>query len=240
MKRVNTRKKIQIMKTSKSLLLIFTLLCFTACEKDADNDIDMQSFATLNMMNEQNGKNYLDKTDIFIDNVNNFSSKFWYIADLDTKKDDTRGGTPFDMTNIGHLFAVQYNHWYEAYHPDDLRKFPSGKTAIEMGATFYKFYASEAIQENDITKGAVVKYSKYIAASDALPPLNTFIGTLRDYSTMEYPLPDGVECSTQDNSIKLSQDNGKLKIETNNSYGKYTIYLRYGTVFTTIVFEVSN
>ena len=77
------------MKIVRFLLLAFvgiiTLLSLTACEKDADNDIDMQSFATLNMMNEQNGKNYLDKTDIFIDNVNNFSSKFWYIADLDTK-----------------------------------------------------------------------------------------------------------------------------------------------------------
>ena len=232
------------MKTVRFLLLAFvgiiTLSSLTACEKDADNDIDMQSFATLNMMNEQNGKNYLDKTDIFIDNVNNFSSKFWYIADLDTKKDDTRGGTPFDMTNIGHLFAVQYDHWYEAYHSDDLRKFPSGKTAIEMGATFYKFYASEAIQENGLNKGVVVKYSKYTATSDVLPPLNTFIGTLRDYSTMEYPLPDGVECSTsQDKSIKLSQNNGKLKIETNNcSNGKYYIYLRYGTVYTEIVFQV--
>ncbi len=224
----------------KTFVLVAISLCLTACEKDADNDVDMQSFATLNMMNEQNGKNYLDKTDIFIDNVNNFSSKFWYIADLDTKKDDTRSGVPFDMTNIGHHFAVQYNHWYEAYYPDDLRKFPSGKMAIEMGATFYKFYASEAIQENGLNKGAVVKYSKYTATSDVLPPLNTFIGTLRDYDTMEYALPDGVEYSTQDNSIKLSQDNGKLKIETNNSYGKYTIYLRYGTVFTTIVFEVSN
>ena len=90
----------------KTFVFAAISLCLTACEKDADNDIDMQSFATLNMMNEQNGKNYLDKTDIFIDNANNFSSKFWYIADLDTKKDDTRGGTPFDMTNIGHLFAV--------------------------------------------------------------------------------------------------------------------------------------
>ena len=70
----------------KTFVLIAISLSLTACEKDADNDIDMQSFATLNMMNEQNGKNYLDKTDIFIDNVNNFSSKFWYIADLDTKK----------------------------------------------------------------------------------------------------------------------------------------------------------
>ena len=224
----------------KTFVFAAISLCLTACEKDADNDIDMQSFATLNMMNEQNGKNYLDKTDIFIDNANNFSSKFWYIADLDTKKDDTRGGTPFDMTNIGHLFAVQYDHWYEAYHSDDLRKFPSGKTAIEMGATFYKFYASEAIQENGLNKGAVVKYSKYTATSDVLPPLNTFIGTLRDYSTMEYPLPDGVECSrSQDKSIKLSPNNGKLKIETNNcSNGKYYIYLRYGTVYTEIVFQV--
>ena len=65
----------------KAFVLVAISLCFTACEKDADNDIDMQSFATLNMMNEQNGENYLDKTDIFIDNVNNFSSKIWYIAD---------------------------------------------------------------------------------------------------------------------------------------------------------------
>ena len=109
-----------------------------------------------------------------------------------------------------------------------------------MGATFYKFYASEAIQENGLNKGAVVKYSKYTATSDVLPPLDTFIGTLRDYSTMEYPLPDGVECSrSQDNSIKLSQNNGKLKIETNNcSNGKYYIDLRIGSVYTTIVFQV--
>ena len=44
----------------KTFALVAISLCFTACEKDADNDIDMQSFATLNMMNEQNGKNYLD------------------------------------------------------------------------------------------------------------------------------------------------------------------------------------
>ena len=70
----------------KTFVLIAISLSLTACEKDADNDIDMQSFATLNMMNEQNGKNYLDKTDIFIDNVNNFSSKFWYIAEKKKKK----------------------------------------------------------------------------------------------------------------------------------------------------------
>ena len=144
------------------------------------------------------------------------------------------------MTNIGHLFAVQYDHWYEAYDPDDLRKFPSGKMAIEMGATFYKFYASEAIQENGLNKGAVVKYSKYTATSDVLPPFNTFIGTLEGYDTMEYTLPDGVEYTRfNDNSIKLSQNNGKLKIETNNcSNGKYYIDLRIGSVYTTIVFQV--
>ena len=224
----------------KTFVLIAISLSLTACEKDADNDIDMQSFATLNMMNEQNGKNYLDKTDIFIDNVNNFSSKFWYIADLDTKKDDTRGGTPFDMTNIGHLFAVQYDHWYEAYNPDDLRKFPSGKTAIEMGATFYKFYASEAIQENGLNKGAVVKYSKYTATSDVLPPFNTFIGTLEGYDTMEYTLPDGVEYTRfNDKKIKMSENDGKLKIETQNCpNGDYAIDLRIGSVYTTIVFQV--
>ncbi|MEG1934635.1 MAG: DUF5036 family protein, partial [Rikenellaceae bacterium] len=62
------------------LLIILTSVFATSCNKD-DNYSEPSDAITLNMLNEQNGKTMLGKSDVFINKSINFCTNSCLIAD---------------------------------------------------------------------------------------------------------------------------------------------------------------
>lgn len=236
------------------IVSLIVILCLTGCGGNDVKDDETLGFTTINMMNELNGKTYLDNTGIYINKTNNFTSQSWYIVDVDSRVKVIKKDTQYDLGNLTYLAAVQYKHWFEAYNPYDIIKFPSGKNAICCGAIFYKFYPVSSIQEDGIIKGAVVKYSKLTANSEILPPKETSIGKMtKPYDNIEYKIPENTEFLASDylkaelKYFDIQLKDGKLKIrlkkyvdKQEGPYGDYIIYLRYGTIYTSLVFHVTE
>ncbi|MDR1646395.1 MAG: DUF5036 family protein [Tannerellaceae bacterium] len=148
------------------------------------------------MMNENNGMTELGNSDVYINNANNFYSQSCLLSSLGKKNEL---GNISDILLLGgtNTTAVEPGKAYQIFSKESIKKFPSGKLALNIAANYYNVYVvSQMKQENTIT-GAIVKFILMDVPKNDLPAFNDNIGTLLDYTntnlseiTIELPTSD--------------------------------------------------
>jgi hypothetical protein len=231
-------------------VLFALVLIFNACSNDNDRK-DPEGTVTLNIMNEENGKTNLANSDVYINKSNNFKAQSWYIIDAGIASGLNTEYQP-SLQNITHESAVQSGHIYYLYNPEGIVEFPSGVRAAYEGTSYYKVIVNAPIMDNDINKGAIVKYVSCYPSPDNLPAVETTIGNMTSSGDqLKYSVPKDAEYAAGtylQSEIKyfdIHLDNGTLTIKLNKyvdkvegPYGDYTVYIRSGNVCTSLVFHV--
>lgn len=232
------------------LLLFLGATGFAACSDDDDTK-DPADTVTLNMLNEENGTTRLGESDLYINKSNNFATYSCYIAEIGKK-----GGLGADiqpqLNNLTREAAVVPGHLYQIYDRDVLRTFPSGNLAIHIGTGYYKMYVVSPITDNNATTGAAVKYALTYPDPQGLPEYETHIGSVNLMGdSFEYALPANAECAFNDylaqesDAFDIQAADGKLTVKLldpvdniHGPYGTYGIYVRAGTTYTLVEFNV--
>ena len=118
-----------------------------------------------------------------------------------------------------------------------------------MGCKYYQFMVSSFLEEETSKIGAIVEYASALPDIKELPQKDTNIGTLFGLDEQLSFDALGAEeyCffgKSEDFAISLS--NGHLNVALRKSpnelygpYGKYSIYLRKGNVYTKVTFDVN-
>ena len=129
-------------------------LALVACSDD-DAPSDPAGTVTLNMLDAENGKTYLESTGFYINEADNFYSNGPFrIADVGPVRGIGSLGGPA-TSGLTDEAAVMPGHGYMIFADDALLVFPSGTTAAVVGSEYCKVYVDSWLAED---KGAVVKY----------------------------------------------------------------------------------
>ncbi|MDR0891873.1 MAG: DUF5036 family protein [Mediterranea sp.] len=236
-------------------LAIFTLLaistsCWISCDKE-DDTADPPEAITLNMMNELNGKTFLESSALYINKANNFTSNSSVCAIKDAGEAFGIGAKKeLDVNQLAPEVAVVPGHFYQVFTRDDVYEFPSKQSAIKVGSICYQVYVSSNLSEGRTNIGAKVKYLIKTPNDNSLPPWGKTIGQLSwtdkwllqmkvpsncEYAVLRYP--PGMSSSSIEVSIR---ENDMLTIELKrdiSAIGVCEIYLRSGAVFTSVNIE---
>ncbi len=161
-------------------------LSIVSCGKDEPSD--PAGTVTLNMLDEGNGKTILGKSDVYINNADNFISTSCLLVDLGPKSGLGAAGAPV-LTGTASQMAVEPGHAYQVFGKDLLRRFPSGNYAMSTDDTYYyNVYVVSTTEKDGKVTGAAVKYVEVDTPGYGLPEYNKNIGTLDHYM-----YPDGFE-----------------------------------------------
>lgn len=232
-----------------NIVLLALSLCITlfvaSCSKDEPSQV---SLASLNMLDENHGKTLLGETGVYINNSMNFQSDNWLIVDLGTSASFQSGQMP-NLDNLSSETSVLPNHRYACCNIENVLTFPSHKNAYEIGCKYYQFLVSSFLEEETSMIGAVVEYTSSLPDEKGLSQKDTNIGALFGLDEQLSFDALGAEeyCffgKSEDFAISLS--NGHLNVALRKSpnelygpYGKYSIYLRKGNVYTKVTFDVN-
>lgn len=231
-------------KITTSLFIFIALnFCFISCSDDDDYG-DPVGTVTLNMMNEDNGKTTLADTDIYIDNANNFYTRYNSLASLGKRNGLGDVGLP-QLRVLANKAAVEPGNVYQFFRNEDLLEFPSGNTAIAVGATYGNMYVMSNLYREDEIIGANVKYSIEKVLDYGLPEFDYFLGTI-DYTNMEL----SIKFSTSDfeyvtfqgrNEIYYEKEGNELIIWLNDIVRDETfeLYVRIKESYTRITGKVT-
>ena len=226
-------------------LSLFITLFATSCSEDESS---LASYTSLNMLDENHGKTLLGETGVYINGSMNFRSDNWQIVDLGTSVSLPSGQIP-NLDNLSNETSVLPNHRYVLCKSENVLSFPSHKNAYEIGCKYYQFVVSSFLEKETCKVGAVVEYTSSLSDEKELPQKDTNIGDLFGLDDQLSFDALGAEeyCffgKSEDFAISLS--NGHLKVALRKSpnelygpYGKYTIYLRKGNVYTKVTFNVN-
>ena len=226
-------------------LSLFITLFATSCSEDESS---LASYTSLNMLDENHGKTLLGETGVYINGSMNFRSDNWQIVDLGTSVSLPSGQIP-NLDNLSNETSVLPNHRYVLCKSENVLSFPSHKNAYEIGCKYYQFVVSSFLEKETCKVGAVVEYTSSLSDEKELPQKDTNIGNLFGLDEQLSFDALGAEeyCffgKSEDFSISLSK--GHLKVALRKSpnelygpYGKYTIYLRKGNVYTKVTFNVN-
>ena len=226
-------------------LSLFITLFATSCSEDESS---LASYTSLNMLDENHGKTLLGETGVYINGSMNFRSDNWQIVDLGTSVSLPSGQIP-NLDNLSNETSVLPNHRYVLCKSENVLSFPSHKNAYEIGCKYYQFVVSSFLEKETCKVGAVVEYTSSLSDEKELPQKDTNIGNLFGLDDQLSFDALGAEeyCffgKSEDFSISLSK--GHLKVALRKSpnelygpYGKYTIYLRKGNVYTKVTFNVN-
>ena len=226
-------------------LSLFITLFATSCSEDESS---LASYTSLNMLDENHGKTLLGETGVYINGSINFRSDNWQIVDLGTSVSLPSGQIP-NLDNLSNETSVLPNHRYVLCKSENVLSFPSHKNAYEIGCKYYQFVVSSFLEKETCKVGAVVEYTSSLSDEKELPQKDTNIGDLFGLDDQLSFDALGAEeyCffgKSEDFSISLSK--GHLKVALRKSpnelygpYGKYTIYLRKGNVYTKVTFNVN-
>lgn len=226
-------------------LSLFITLFATSCSEDESS---LASYTSLNMLDENHGKTLLGETGVYINGSMNFRSDNWQIVDLGTSVSLPSGQIP-NLDNLSNETSVLPNHRYVSCKSENVLSFPSHKNAYEIGCKYYQFVVSSFLEKETCKIGAVVEYTSSLSNENELPQKDTNIGNL--FGLDEQLSFDALGAEefyffgkTEDFAISLSD--GRLNValrkspnELNGPYGKYSIYLRKGNVFTKVTFDVN-
>lgn len=237
----------------RHLLGVLSLfLCFVSLVSCGDDDIkDPEDTITLNMLNEKNGKTLLGTSDVYINNSNNFKTHSCYMVGMG-EASGLGANLQLQLNKLAQEVAVVPGHLYQIYDENVFRNFPSGNVAILVGTGYYKVYVISPIINDDITTGATVKYALTFQEAPELPDYETLIGSIdQTGESIEYALPKTAEYVFNDyldsdkDAFDIKLTDGKLTITLLKSidkiygpYGTYGMYIRLGSAFTYIKFNV--
>lgn len=232
--------------------ILWLFLCtfnFVNCSDDDFKDPD--DTITLNMLNEANGKTLLGVSDVYINNSNNFKTYSCYLADVG-EIGGLGANVPLQLNKLSQEVAVVPGHLYQIYDEDVFHDFPSGNRAVLLSTGYYKMYVVSPITNDNGTTGATVKYALTYPEAGELPPYEKLIGNINYVGdSIEYTLPKDAEYVFNDyldgekDAFDIQLTDGKLTItllksidKTYGPYGTYGMYIRSGSVFTFIEFNV--
>ena len=161
----------------KKILFAAFALCtvaFGACSKDDGGKGDPAGSASLNMMNESNGRTLLGSSDVYVDDAGNFvcsSSVIAYAGRV-----GGLNGVSVRFDNLVRSTAVDVGGGYLVYDGESLHEFPSGHIALAAGTTYYRMRVeSEIMGENastgkqEMTGVKVVYYADKAGNAGILP-----------------------------------------------------------------------
>lgn len=228
------------------ILLAGILISLASCSKD-DTPGDPEGTATLNMLDERNGRTLLGASDVYINKANNFFTILCYIADEGSAHGIGATGEPM-LGNLLREVAVIPGHVYQVFDRETVWVFPSGNKAVEVGYAYYQCYVESPILVDDQSAGAVIRYVSVYPETRGLPVSGHKLGDLSEVEqSVSMKLPKGAECVWDEgrmlNVFDISVAGGKLKM-TLIQYpyyeitGDYEVYIRVGSVFTRVVARV--
>lgn len=237
----------EFLKTAMGLFVLLFAFSISGCSKD-DKIFEPEGVITLNMLNEENGKTILANTGIFINNANNFKSMLSLISEVGPVSNLGDKISP-RMSNLSKEVAVIPGNAYQIFDPNSLVDFPSGSRAILKNAGYYQVHVKSLIQENNMQKGAVVRYALVYPDGRLLPEANFHLGEFSyqgDELSME--VNKDAECQLAPKSYEdvssifdLSHSGNKLKIKLKKSantvsgpYGDYYVNIRVKDVYTRV------
>ncbi|WP_106832266.1 DUF5036 family protein [Parabacteroides pacaensis] len=239
------------MKTKNLWGIVALFLCSIGFASCGDDDVkEPADTVTLNMLNEENGKTLLGESDVYINKSNNFKTRSSYLVDLGKTSGLGVNAQP-QLNNLAQEMAVVPGHLYQVYDKGAIREFPSGKRAVFIGAGCYNMYVVSHLGDSNSPTGAAVKYALFYPETKDLPADETLIGEVNNIGdSIEYALPKDAECvfnnylSSEINAFNIQITDRKLTItllepidKISGPYGTYGIYLRSGSIFTTIEFN---
>ena len=216
-------------------------LALVACSDD-DAPSDPAGTVTLNMLDAENGKTYLESTGFYINEADNFYSNGPFrIADVGPVRGIGSLGGPA-TSGLTDEAAVMPGHGYMIFADDALLVFPSGTTAAVVGSEYCKVYVDSWLAED---KGAVVKYLSDRVSADGVPGYDDPVGII-DWSTeslkIELASSDfEAVCEPGREAFDLEASGRVLKIRPATmsvASGDYGIYVRIGDRYTRIRVEV--
>lgn len=230
------------------LLISLLITTLAGCSKSDRIPDDPADTITLNMLNEQHGKTFLGKTDVYINKSDNFVMSFNYMADAGDVSGLGVEIAPL-LSNLSQEAAVIPGHAYQIFSRTVLFDFPSGKRALQQGAPYLQSYVVSPIITENVITGAMVKFFQTSSYEEALPEFNHKLGIFYNQGEqLEMPLPSGCECVLGDKPYENVNDlftlklaNGKLSLTLNQSpseihgpYGTYLILIRLGSIYTAV------
>lgn len=229
----------------KKILFAAFALCtvaFGACSKDDGGKGDPAGSASLNMMNESNGRTLLGSSDVYVDDAGNFvcsSSVIAYAGRV-----GGLNGVSVRFDNLVRSTAVDVGGGYLVYDGESLHEFPSGHIALAAGATFYRMRVQSIITgenaagKQEMTGVKVVYYADRAGDAGILPePFDRF------YDFVDVVLLDKQDSELLDradeievtSNLAVEQDlNGEWFVVKNDRRTYGYIYVRIGDLWSAI------
>lgn len=162
-------------------------LCLTACGED-EPPVPSDAI-TLNMMNQSNGQTILGGSDAYINDANNFASRYCVFADLGRK--GNLGAQPV-LNNLSQEVAVNPGNYYQLFLAEEVDEV-AGARAVPVNASYYNIYVDSWIIGGDgKDAGAVVAYTECEPKDTGLPEWNADIDIyMNDREKAEYRFEKG-------------------------------------------------
>lgn len=233
----------------KNLLLVTLSACalaFGACSKEDAPKGDPAGSASLNMMNESNGRTMLGNSDVYVDDAGNFVCSSAVIAYVG--RVNGLNGVTMRFDNLVRIAAVDVGGGYLVYDGESLHEFPSGHVALAAGATFYRMRAESIITGENASTGKqemtgvkVVYYADKAGNADILPePFERTYDLEGGYSTMleeqDAELLNRADEIATTSDVTVERDaNGDWGVSKDERYSSGYIYVRKGDLWSAIM-----
>lgn len=218
-------------------------MAFGACSKDDGAKGDPAGSASLNMMNESNGRTLLGSLDVYVDDAGNFvcsSSVIAYAGRV-----GGLNGVSVRFDNLVRSTAVDVGGGYLVYDGESLHEFPSGHIALAAGTTYYRMRVQSIITgenaagKQEMTGVKVVYYADRAGDAGILPVpfervynLNGSYGTVFEQKDDEL-LNRADEIMTTSGIIVERDANGAWFLSDTGGCGGY-IYVCIGDLWSAI------
>lgn len=226
--------------------ILFSLVCFTSCNKNDDvPPLFPSGTVTLNMQNEANGRTSIEGTSVYINKANNFFSRNEYIFDEGVASGIGREREG-DIKNLVGELGVIPGHVYQIYNSLHMTRFPSGNWAGTSQMSYVRLYVDSFIKDkNDVSIGAVVKYISLVMPNKPDVILgDAHIQFHPDRSvSYAYQLPKGAECmwaNFLNAHFDINIEGNTLKIQRKPlvyEKGSFGIKVREGNVYYNVIIE---
>ena len=223
------------------LLMANLCLCMSCSDDDSVNEFD--SVNTLNMLNAEHGRTLLGESDVFITEENNFQGISFSLVVLGSSKGLGKVVDPKLNKERMRKLAVLPGNRYQIFDEDQILKFPSGKSAMQLGSFYYQIYVASEIQKEGENIGAVVKFAPIYPQASELPANESETIEMYIWDTFELTLPskDGeilLDSEAQNQIIiEETEDKNRVLLYYYERQGKgqiRTLYMREGNLYTKI------
>lgn len=164
------------------LLLTVLAAAGAACSpEDEPLPADPEGAVTLNMMDEDNGRNTLGNSGIYIDRGQNFVAGDDCVLFAAGPAGSLGGVAVPALVTAASSVAVQPGCGYIAARPRALTVFPSGRMALPIDGVvdYIKFWVASALLRDGNPAGAVVRYAILQPESYGLPEFGSTVLAFR-------------------------------------------------------------